>query len=142
LPNDFQPTSILPFTVIKCLAAFGGGESEHKRLVAICHHGEALFTVKATSQVECYINSNRLSEVVFYKGGTNRCFEKNTIIQPDNQYAIPHADLIKHHRNGDLTILGTLPANFRDELAKAAESSVTITSRGRKRLLGALGLAS
>jgi len=145
--KPFDPAQIPRFSVIRCNYHFDGDPKpligrrfvclEHrnleKRAFAIC--------LKATSQIEAYINNpRRMAGVVFYRAGAVPFFEKDTIIQPDNQFPIPHYDLIRQHASGDAKILGVLPGDFPSNLASAVRASVTITPREQRRILEILGL--
>lgn len=138
MPNDFDPSSIRPFHVIKCPFDFGDGQPAYKRMVAISHKNGHLFGLKATSNLQPYNSDARLAGVVVYRAGEITLFEKDTAIQPDNQFTISHSEISKHHRNGNLEILGALPTAFKAQLIKAANESLTIEPRQRKRLLEAL----
>lgn len=76
--------------------------------------------------------------VVIYEVGTTACFESRTAIQPDNQFPISYKDLITHHKNGELEILGVLPEDFRDKLIKAIDNSATIPPRLKARIKSVL----
>jgi len=101
------------------------------------------FCIKATSKTTAYANNpKRLAGVVFYRAGVISFFEKDTVIEPDNQFPIPHYDLIRQHSNasGDVRLLGALPSDFPAALAKAVRDSVTMPPSKKKRLLLILGL--
>jgi hypothetical protein len=81
-----------------------------------------------------------MAGVVLVRAGTLSCFNRDTIIQPDNQVAIPHPKLVTQHANGDFEILGAMHDGFPADLAKAVRASITMEPREQRRILGILGL--
>jgi len=81
-----------------------------------------------------------MAGVVFYPAGSNPCFDRDTVIQPDNQLAIPHARLARQESTGDFALLGEMPDDFKDRLIEASRASVTMDGRQRKRLWIVLGI--
>jgi hypothetical protein len=83
---------------------------------------------------------DRLAGVVFIPAGTLSCFSRDTIVQPDNQVAIPHLTLATQYTSGDFEILGAMYDGFSADLAKAVRASVTMAPREQKRILEILSL--
>ena len=81
-----------------------------------------------------------MAGVVYYPAGSNPCFERDTVIQPDNQLPIPHARLARQESTGDYSLVGQMPADFKDRLIEAARASVTMDGRQQKRLWIVLGV--
>lgn len=95
--------------------------------------------MKATSQVALYKNNaDMMASCVFYKAG-EAMFERDTAVQPDNQFPVPHADIAKANRTGTFRLLGQLPKDFHERLVQATKSSVRATPAQKKRLLGLIG---
>ncbi len=134
---NFNPASIAKYSVIRLPHKFSG-ESEHqrKRFVVLGHHSEHAICIKATSKVEIYKNNKELMEgCVFYKAKEVSFFEQETVVQPDNQVAIPYRQLKECKQKGELEILGQLPEHFEADLIVAIEDSITLTEPKRKRLI-------
>jgi hypothetical protein len=109
--------------------------------VCLDHVGGHAFCLKATSQLEAYENRpDRLKGVIFVRAGTVACFNRDTIIQPDNQFAIPHPTLATQEASGEFEILGAMHDGFREDLAKAVRASITMSPREQQRILGILGM--
>ncbi len=144
--RTFDPATIPPFSVIRCNYHFDGDPSPlpNRRFVCLCHKTlqarHFAICLKATSQLDSYRNNpQRMPGVVFYRAGLIPFFEKDTIVDPDNPFPIPHFDLIKQHLSGGLKILGALPEDFPEVLAKAVRASVTMSPREQRRILEILG---
>lgn len=75
-----------------------------------------------------------------YKAGVLPFFEKDTVIQPDNQFPIPHFELAKQAASRDFEVLGPMPSDFPALLAAAVRASVTMSPREKQRILEVLGL--
>jgi hypothetical protein len=80
-------------------------------------------------------NATRLAGVVMYKAGELPFFEKDTVVQPDNQFPIPHFELIRQAVSHDAEVLGVLPSNFPEMLVNAVRASVTMSPREKQRIL-------
>ena len=107
--------------------------------MCICHRAGVAFCVKATSQVQSYLNNpGRMSGAVFIPAGTVDFFPKDTVIQPDNQIPIPHSQIDTQRLTGEFRVEGALPSGFRDDFVRAVKASVTMTPREQKRLLAIL----
>jgi hypothetical protein len=107
----------------------------------ICHLGGHAICLKATSEVEIYLNNKeRMAGCVFYRGGETSIFEHDTAIQPDNQIPIPHQEIEAANSKSCLDILGVLPATFEHRLIEAIRNSVTLSHVERKRLSGVLNI--
>ena len=136
--SSFDPSTILEFSVIKCPVTLEGIVQE-KRFVIISHKEGHAICLKASSKVARYLaDSELLNGVVFYKAAEVSSFEKDTVIQPDNQFPIAHSDLLRHHQSRQLTILGEMPPDFREKLLAATDQSSTMSERTKGRLRSAL----
>lgn len=119
---------------------YEGQQSLSKLFVTLCNEtfkgtGYVL-CVKATSQTTLYENSTVLmAGCVFYKAGEIAFFPDNTAIQPDNPHPISHAHLIQCYSDHSLTILGTMPADFRQKLITAIEASIRLTPERKQHWL-------
>jgi hypothetical protein len=115
-------------------------EAIPKRFVILGHFRHLALVLKTTSQIERYRNNAELMRgVVFYRAGACSCFDMDTVVQPDNQFAVPHDFLESTHRRGNLQILGLLPHGFKDALIVAIDRSDTLSEVERNRLLSILG---
>ncbi len=133
----FDPSSIAIFSVILVPIPINGGH-ETKRMVVIGHSENHAICLKATSKVDFYKNS-QFKDVVFYSAGEYSFFEKDTAIQPNNQFAISHENLENYHKNGSFKILDQLPSTFKSSLIVAIGNSHTMNSKKSKRLMSLLG---
>lgn len=135
--QQFDPASIPKFSVIRIPYRFEGVKSE-KLFVVICHRGINAICIKATSKVEVYKNNPVMMKgCVHYQAGVLDCFPLETIVQPDNQIPIPHADILRCSMNGTLEVHPPLP-NFEVEFRRAINASDTLDDRRRERLLIAM----
>jgi hypothetical protein len=90
--------------------------------------------VKATSQVALYLNDpEQMAGCVFYRAG-EACFHQDTIVQPDNLFLIPYAQL-----RGPSCVIGQLPEDFHGKLVQAIRVSIKLDANRRQRLLAMLG---
>ena len=107
--------------------------------MVVAHKNGYVICLKATSKVERYFYDKKLLDgVLSYKAGDCACFERDTVIQPDNQFPISYKDLVYQEKYGKLKVLGHLPANAKEKLIEAVNSSYTMDSRKQERLLGIL----
>ena len=60
-----------------------------------------------------------MTGAVHYLLGAAPCFTEETVVQPDNQIPIPHADIIQQHGAGTFKIEGSLPSDFHERLRLA-----------------------
>jgi hypothetical protein len=114
-----------------------------KLFVTLCNEKlngtDYVLCLKATSQTALYENSNVvMAGCVFYKGGELALFPHNTAIQPDNPHPIPYAYLIQCHAENSLTIVGTMPADFRQKLTNAIQASIRLTPDRKQHWLSRL----
>jgi hypothetical protein len=111
---------------------FGSG-LEDKFFVLLGNIGAVAYLIKATSKTPRYENNARLMDgCVCYEAGACVHFPLRTIIEPDNQFAVRHSDLIDHASQGRLRVCGPLPSDFEDRLRRAIEYSVTLDGRQRR----------
>jgi hypothetical protein len=146
--SQFDPAKIQPFSVLCCDYLFAGDPDPliGRRFVCLEHRSldgkEYAFCLKATSKVGAYTNNpGMMAGAVFYPAGTLQFFKKDTVIQPDNQFPIPHLDLIRQHRAEKVRILGSMPDSFPGDLIAAVEASRTMTPREQKRIIECLNNA-
>jgi hypothetical protein len=140
--QGLDPSGIVPCSVFRCNYQFDGDPYAlpNRRFVCLGHkdlENKSPFAIclKATSQLDAYKNNpRRLAGSVLYKAGVVPIFEKDTIIQPDNQFPIPHSNLLRQYAAGDFAVLGVLPANFIPALLDAIEQSFTMSANQKRRL--------
>ena len=136
--SPFRPEEIPPFSVIKIPVILEGRE-ENKYFVVVSHIGGYAYCLKTTSKTETFdANPDQLRGVVAYDKHECAIIEKRTIIDPRNQFPIPHALLIEHQHNGNHEHRGILPEDFKDKLIAAARNSKVIEPSKKKRLLSQL----
>ena len=86
--------------------------------------------MKATSQVALYLNDpEQMAGCVFYRAG-EVCFHQATVVQPDNLFAIPHAQL-----RDQSCVIGRLPDDFHAKLVQAIRASIKLDANRQRRLL-------
>jgi len=132
----FDPeTELPPFTVILVPYKFENA-TVRKIFVVLCHENGHAFCIKTTSNLSFYQNSpGLLSGCIPYKRGEIGFFGEDTVIQPDNQFPIPHETLCECHEKGALEVLGTMPADFKEKLTKAVNCSIRMDARKKSRIL-------
>ena len=132
----FDPeVQLPPFTVILFPYRFENATIS-KIFVVLCHERGYAFCIKTTANLAFYQNSpGLLSGCIPYKRGELGLFAEDTVIQPDNQFPISHASLIEASERGALRVLGTMPADFKEKLIRAINSSVLMDSRKKERIL-------
>lgn len=114
----------------------GKQDPEAKLFVCICHEAAHAICMKATSQVVIYENNKEaMAGAVYYRAGELSFFPQNTVIQPDNQFPIPHTHLNTCHNSGTFAVLGRMPDDFRQRLIDAVKASVTMTSVRKQHIL-------
>ena len=111
----------------------GAADQEAKLLVVLSHQQGHAITIKATTQVDLYLNNaEAMAGVVLYEPG-DTCFRVRTAIQPDNWFAVEHRNI----RAEDL--IGHLPNDFHERLVTAIRASVRLTGKQRAKLLTMIG---
>lgn len=140
----FDPFAIARFSVIRVPYKFDGDPEPVPKLFVVLRHIEHervwyALCLKTTSQMAFYNNNPAKKRgCVCYRAGEVPCFTKpETIIEPDNQFAIAHAAIVAAHGRGILEI-HALPGDFLARLKTAIQNSVTLTKVKRDRLLGVL----
>jgi hypothetical protein len=102
----------------------------------IAHEKEFLICIKATSRVELFKNNaSKMVGCVLFKEGECGCFEKETVVEPDNQIPLRYDGVDKAYRDSTLEVLGDLPDDFAARLTKAINCSETMNEMEQKRLL-------
>jgi hypothetical protein len=97
--------------------------------------------LKATSQVGGYKNNPaKMSGAIFYCAGEVSFFEKDTVIEPENQFPLMHSNLMTQHATGHLEILGVMPKDFLERLRHAIDASHTMSKNQKRRLVDLLKL--
>lgn len=76
-----------------------------------------------------------MAGVVFFENGDDACFQSPTAIEPANAFAIPHTDLMRNSRKGELEVLGVLGEDFKAKLKLAIAACKTIEPRRKLNLL-------
>jgi hypothetical protein len=109
--------------------------------VVLTHKDNHAICLKATSQVDAYKNNaSKMAGVVHYHEGSPPCFPLETVVQPDNQVAIAHGDILGQQKLGTFKLEGPLPKDFPERLKKAVALSETMSPRHQKRFTEMLGL--
>lgn len=134
---SLDPPSIPQFSVIRIPVKLQGF-TELKRFVVISHVCGHAFCLKTTSQTEAFKNSP--NSVVIYEDGDCPLFQKKTVIDPRNQFPIPHSQLVENERDGEYENHGVMPPDFRERLVQAVQNSRVMESNKKKRLLSELGV--
>jgi hypothetical protein len=139
---SFDPPCIPKYSVIRIPYKFSNASQyESKLFVVLGHVCNYAICIKATSQVAFYkSNPEKLAGCVSYKPGEVAAFDQETVIQPDNQFPIPHEQLQRFNDNKTLQLLGVLPIDFEDKLKTAIENSTALNEREVTRLLTLIGL--
>lgn len=102
-----------------------------KYVVVIGHGDRHAICLKATSKTAIYRNNpDKMAGCVYLKAAEVAFFREDTVIQPDNQFPVPHSSLEDESR-----ILGSLPEDFQGRLIRAVESSSTIPTSRKRSLL-------
>ena len=108
----------------------GHSAAEEKLIVLAFHEMDCAVCVKATSNVALYVNNpEKMAGAVLMKSGAYPFFPKDTVIQPDNLFAV------KHSRIAPEMVIGLLPESFRAELVDAINNSITMAENRRQKLL-------
>ena len=74
--------------------------------------------------------------VVYYRGGTISCFEKDTVIQTERLWPVDYYHL---KISGTASIIGVMPESFPAALTEAVQNSVTMNRAEKQRILDLLG---
>ena len=91
-------------------------------------------TIKATSEIELYLNDEELmAGVVMYRAGETY-FQRDTVVQPDNLFMVNHREL-----RDPRCVIGTLPVDFHGRLVHAIKASIRIDRKRQAKLLELLG---
>jgi len=132
----FNPASIKKYSAIKIRHYFADHSyHEYKRFVVLGHRDEYLICIKATTQVELYKNNReKMAGCVYYCAKELQFFEKDTAVEPDNQFAIPYSEIIQAYKDGEFHILGEMPDTFEVDLLNAIEDSGTLSQVESARL--------
>lgn len=132
--SAFDPTRFPPHTVIRVRIRFDGDpEEQYKLLVVLFHDGGFAVCAKATSKVERYRdNPERVAGVAFIPANEVSCFTRETAIQVDNLFPVPHASL---HPS---CIVGCVPAARQLEIVEAVRTSIVLPEGRKRRILRAL----
>lgn len=132
----FNPeVDLPPFTVVLCPYTFENA-TVRKIFIVLSHANGFAFCIKTTTNLDFYRNSpGVLAGCVWYRKGELPFFKEDTVIQPDNQFPIRHGALIEAERQKALEILGIMPADFKEKLIKAVNSSLRMDARKKERLL-------
>ena len=135
-----HPRNLPPFTVIRIPHSFDAGLTyEYKFFVILGHYDNAAFCIKATSRTAFYDNNpDKMCGCVCYEALEVDFFRKRTIIEPDNQFEIPHCQLVVHQDRGALEVVGRLADDFGQRLKTAIANSQTLDRRRRAWLRAAL----
>ena len=72
---------------------------------------------------------------VFFEKGATACFDKDTIVEPDNQIPLSYEKVMYADRMNTLERLGELPDDFGEKLIEAVKKSETMYEMQQKRLL-------
>jgi len=131
LSASFDPATIPPYSVIRAPLTASGEEIGEKLVVVLCHRQGHAVCLKATSNTAFYINNpERMRGCVFYRANEVPFLHRDTVIQPDNHFAVPHSKIDNENR-----VLGALPADFPQKLRTAIENSATIPGVRKRSIL-------
>jgi hypothetical protein len=128
-----HPRNLPPFTVIRIPFLFGDGQTyRHKLFVVSGHYDNSAFCIKPTSRTGFFDNNpDKICGCVCYAAREVDFLPKRTIIDPDNQFEIPHPHLADLQERGELGIVGRLPDSFGERLKAAVANSQTLDRRRR-----------
>jgi len=132
-PTKFDPSTIPRYSVIRVPMSFG---MRDKLMVIVAHNPEhgAAICMKATSQMDFYRNNpDTQPGVVLYPAGTVPFLPEDTVIQPDNMFAIEYGTIDNATR-----VLGALPEDFHGRLVQAVTASITLAEKRRRDILKCL----
>ena len=105
---------------------FEGEARSEKLFVVLCHKDSFVVCIKATSKTAIFRNNPSMRKgCVWYSAGQVPCFPLDTVIEPDNQFAIPYEVLRRAERDGILQ-------------GAAIRNSATLAPRQRARILAIL----
>ena len=137
----FDASSIPLFSVIRLPIKLDGSDyKEPKRFVVLAHVNGHAYCLKTTSIVTPYFDDpSKMVGAVFYKKGSTAAFDSDTVVQPDNPFPIPYAEIELAQARGALTV-SLLPGDFGDRLCEAVQKSETLKPVPKKRLCGVLGI--
>jgi hypothetical protein len=91
--------------------------------------------VKATSKIEVYINDpERMAGCILYRAGELSFFTRDTVIEPDNYFAVRHRVL-----RDPRCVLGRLPESFHARLVEAIGRSIMLSRRQKAEMLRMIG---
>ena len=112
-----------------------GGRPIPKRFIVVGHHSNAAIAIKATSKTEYF--STTTKGVVFCPSGECAAFQSDTVIDPANCFAMPHASLERYDERGQLEHLGIFN-HLIPLLTVAVDQNLRIEPARRNGLLGLL----
>jgi hypothetical protein len=132
----FSASSIARFDAIRLPFQFSNSSQiTQKWFVVIAHENGNAICVKATSKVERYKNNPYLmAGCAFFPVGEIPCFPKETALQPDNRFEIPHSLIEREHANGKVTIAAT-SVDCRERLIASVTKSNQLNRRERQTIL-------
>jgi hypothetical protein len=138
-----MPCHLPHFSVIRFPFDFCDGYGPvPKRFVVAAHLNNSAICIKATSNTNAFQSRpERMRGVVLYRACECLAFEMDTIIDPTNCFAVPHADLEKHDRTGKLERFGVLD-DLKERLSVAVAQSVELEPARRAGLLRCLSSIS
>lgn len=129
----FDPSSIPRYSVLRAPLRFLGTatpDKPDKLVVVLFHEKGCAVCMKATSQTQLYLNNpEMMSGCVYYPAGEIRFFPSDTVIEPDNLFAVLHRELTDPKR-----VLGTLPPDFHAKIIVAVQGSIRLSDQ-RKRVI-------
>jgi hypothetical protein len=132
---SFDPSSLARFSVIHLPYTFQG-VTVKKLFVVIGHEKQFAFCIKTTTNATFYQNSPELlAGCICYKKGEVSFFTQDTLVQPENQFPIAHQAMVEAERAGTLSIVGKMPEDFGEKLAKAINASIRLDARKKARIL-------
>jgi len=135
-----HPRSLPPFTVVRIPFLFEGSPKPVPKLFIILGHlNNSAFCLKPTSQTGFYDNNpDRRGGCVCYEALEVDFFSKRTIIDPDNQFEIPHLRLADLQEKGALEVVGKMPEDFGQRLKAVIANSETLDEKRKSWLRAVL----
>ncbi len=121
---------------------FGDGDGAVlKRFVVLGHVQEhnACICAKTTSRLGRFHGDPALQRgCVHYPEGSVACFERETVIEPANSFALEYWKLRRYASRAELEILQVLDENVRSELQRAVTECRSLTPSRKANLLAVI----
>jgi hypothetical protein len=128
-----------PCTVVRFPFDFKDGRGlELKMFLVVGHRNGCAILIKTTSRTEHYKSRPELlAGVVVCTANQYAAFKYETVIDPENDFAVPHSQLQRFYNAYTINILGSIP-ELRDLLIAAITNNRQIEPARKNGLLGCL----